>query len=203
MMKYAGASVSAIIAAEAAAIWELISDVRRHPEIAGSGQVVETELMTPEPIGMGSRFQSNQNINGFTYVTVSHVIAFEPQRRMTWRIGLPGTPPFATLWQYELEPVEGGTRVTNSAALPYPLPVLWPFVLLDRFGAEAEAAQMYPTMRRLATLLDAPEPTEFATDLEPPESLLALLLPPMVAGLPVVLGVGMVGWRLLGRKEKA
>ncbi|NJO84338.1 MAG: hypothetical protein HC828_17200 [Blastochloris sp.] len=109
MLQYMGASVSALIAAKPEAVWAIVSDLRRHPELAGSGQVTKIEMLTPEPIGLGSQFQSAQNLNGFRYPTVSHVVVYEPMRRFTWRIGLPGTPPFAR---------SGSLNCSRTAAVP-------------------------------------------------------------------------------------
>lgn len=126
-MNYLGAFVRAVIPAPAADIWALVSDPTRHPQLAGSGQVVQTEVITEPPFGLGSRFQSEQNVNGIKYTTVSHVVVYEPERRIAWRIGLPGTPAFGQIWHFVLTPQEDGTLVENGVVLPYVLPTIFPF----------------------------------------------------------------------------
>ena len=49
-------------------LFEIVSDVTRHPQMAGSGEVQRVEWMTPLPVRVGSQFKSLQKI-GMEYPT--------------------------------------------------------------------------------------------------------------------------------------
>jgi hypothetical protein len=54
---------------------------------------------------------------GINYSMVSTVIEFEENRRIAWQTrpgGLLGRFTAGRIWRYELEPVQSGTRVTES-----------------------------------------------------------------------------------------
>lgn len=183
MLQYLGVTVRAVLPATPEALWSIVSDVERHPELAGSGEVVQTELLTPGPLVQGSRFQSRQNMRGMRYRTVSHVVACEPPRRLAWQIGLPGTPPFGQVWQFELTPQEGGTLVEHGVALPYAVLQVRPVTLLTDMGMQNEASTMAPTLRNLARLAGVAAPASVETILRAPPSAAALLPAPIYQGL--------------------
>jgi uncharacterized protein YndB with AHSA1/START domain len=193
MLDYIGAMVSTTIAAPPDHLWAIISDVTRHPELAGSGEVMQTELLTPEPLRKGSRFQSRQNVRGLRYTTVSHVVACDPPRRLAWRIGLPGTPPFGQVWQFELIPEGQSTRVEHGVALVYVVPRLWPLTIGTDMVAQGEAQAMRPTLVNLAQGAGAEAPTSFETRLQPPPSAAALLPSPLLQGSLWVAGPALLG----------
>ena len=110
-------TVERVIPAPASAIFDLLTDPRRHPEIDGSGTVRETKPDTIERLTLGSKFGMSMRF-GVKYSMVSEVVEFEDDRRIAWQ----SRPPSAfgakfgggRIWRYELEPVEGGTRVRES-----------------------------------------------------------------------------------------
>ena len=54
---------------------------------------------------------------GVRYSTVNRVVEFEENRKVAWKTGPEGTwgrLVGGRVWTYELEPVEGGTRVRES-----------------------------------------------------------------------------------------
>ncbi len=198
-MNYLGAFVRAVIAAEPKRIWDLVSDPTRHPDIAGSGQVVQTEIISEPPMGVGSRFRSQQQL-GVSYVTISHVIVYEPEHRFTWRIGLPGTPPFAQIWQFTLTPHEGGTLVENAVVLPYVLPQFFPFTLASQQVGQLEINAMRPTLHNIATILEVAPPVAYEVSPVPPSSLTDLMPPAALLGLPIYLGLGLASLEMLRRR---
>lgn len=193
MLNYIGATVQAVIDSPPATLWALISDFERHPQLAGSGEVTQTESLTSGPLTVGSRFQSQQNLRGFRYTTISHVVACDEARRLAWRIGLPGTPPFAQVWQFELTPSEGGTLVKHGVALPYVVPHIFPFVLVTDMVASGEVSSMQPTLVNLARLAGAPSPTNIEGQLQPPASAAALLPSPLLQGSLWIAGTAVLG----------
>jgi uncharacterized protein YndB with AHSA1/START domain len=110
-------SVSRVIAAPAARIFELLADASKHPVIDGSGTVKEA-TGSSEPLRQGSTFGMKMRI-GVPYQMVNHVIEFEQDRRIAWqpRMRGPLSPIVGgRIWRYVLEPLGDGatTRVTES-----------------------------------------------------------------------------------------
>ena len=100
-------SVSRFIAAPPDAIFAILADASKHPLIDGTGTVVATKAAEPEPLALGTRFGMQMKM-GVPYAITNTVVEFEPDRRIAWR-------HFGRhIWRYELEPVEGGTEVTET-----------------------------------------------------------------------------------------
>jgi len=109
-------SVERVIPAGPAAIFALLADASRHPEIDGSGTVRQVKADMPHQLGLGSTFGMSMKA-GIPYSMVSTVVEFEDGRRIAWQSRPPGfVGKFAAgrIWRYELEPVEGGTLVRES-----------------------------------------------------------------------------------------
>ena len=109
-------TVERIIPAPPEPIFALIADPRRHSEIDGSGTVREAKDL-PDHLELGSTFGMSMKFV-VSYSMVSEVIEFEPNRRIAWQTrpakSLGGKSGGGRIWRYELEPVEGGTRVRES-----------------------------------------------------------------------------------------
>lgn len=99
-------SVSATIAAPADAVFDILADPTQHPRIDGSGAVRST-IAGPERLALGTTFGMNMK-QGAPYKITSTVIEFEEGRRIAWQ------HPLGHVWRYVLEPVDGGTLVTES-----------------------------------------------------------------------------------------
>jgi hypothetical protein len=109
-------AVERVIPAGPAGIFALLSDASRHPEIDGSGTVLNVKPGAPQHLTLGSTFGMSMKL-GARYTTRSTVIEFEPDRRIAWQTGMGGfLDRFVAgrIWRYELEPVEGGTQVRES-----------------------------------------------------------------------------------------
>jgi hypothetical protein len=70
----------------------------------------------PARVKLGDEFRMGMKA-GMKYSMISKVVEYEDGRRIAWQTTPPGR--FAKLgggriWRYELEPVEGGTRVRES-----------------------------------------------------------------------------------------
>jgi hypothetical protein len=127
------------------------------------------------------------------YTTVSHVVVCQPPHRLAWRIGLPGTPAFGQIWQFELMPFGKGTRVEHGVALVYVVPRVWPITIISDMVAQGEADAMLPTLTNLAHAVEADTPTDTETRLQPPASATALLPSPMLQGSLWVAGTAVLG----------
>ena len=105
-------TVERTIAAPAAEVFALLSDAAKHVEFDGSGTVRGTR-QTSRPLTLGTRFGMAMH-QGFGYRTSNEVVEFEQDRRIAWKTtGLKGFVG-GRIWHYELQPVEGGTLVTET-----------------------------------------------------------------------------------------
>ena len=88
-------------------VFEILADPRQQPRIDGSGSV-KGLLKGPERLTKGATFGMDMKLFGLPYKIRNTVVEFEEGRRVAWRhFG-------GHRWRYVLEPVEGGTRVTES-----------------------------------------------------------------------------------------
>jgi uncharacterized protein YndB with AHSA1/START domain len=114
-------SDTVVVAADPAQVFDLLADPRRHPDFDGSG-TVKGAVRGPSRLSQGARFGMRMRI-GLPYLIRNTVVEFEENRRIAWR-------HFGRhVWRYELEPVDGGTRVTetfdwNSALSPRTLELM-------------------------------------------------------------------------------
>lgn len=100
-------SRSAVVNAPAKVIFDLLADPRRHNEIDGSRSVQNARMDAPHRLELGSKFGMEMKI-GVAYRITNTVVEFEEGRRIAWRhIG-------GHIWRYILEPVDGGTKVTEQ-----------------------------------------------------------------------------------------
>lgn len=100
-------SRSTVVPASADKIFDVLADARRHREFDGSGTVREAFIDAPERLALGSKFGMKMRIV-VPYSMTNTVVEFEEGRRIGWRhLG-------GHVWRYVLEPVEGGTRVTEE-----------------------------------------------------------------------------------------
>lgn len=99
-------SRSVVVPAPPAQVFDVLTDPRRHAEIDGSG-TVKGQVRGPGRLSPGARFGMRMRL-GVPYVISSTVVEFEQDRRIAWRhLG-------HHVWRYQLEPAEGGTRVTET-----------------------------------------------------------------------------------------
>ena len=100
-------SRTVFVPASAADIFDLLADPRRHGEIDGSGSVQNARIDAPERLSLGATFGMDMRIV-LPYKMTNTVVEFEEGRRIGWRhFG-------GHVWRYILEPVEGGTQVTEQ-----------------------------------------------------------------------------------------
>jgi hypothetical protein len=198
MFHYPGAAASAVIAAPLEDVWALVSDVTRHPVLAGSGEVKGVTIVGGGPLAPGSVFQAEQCMRGITYVTANKVMTWDPPYHFAWKVGIPGMPGLAQTWVFNLAPVAGGTRVENGVVLLYALPNLPPFTWLSQRMVRGYDQAIAPTLSNIARLLDAPPPTDVTLSTLPPPAALAHMPPPLVPGIALTVG-GIIGIALLRR----
>ena len=100
-------SRSTIVPAPAQMIFDLLADPRRHSEIDGSGSVQSAQINAPERLSLNATFGMQMKI-GLSYKITNTVVEFEEGKTIAWRhFG-------GHIWRYILEPVDGGTKVTEQ-----------------------------------------------------------------------------------------
>lgn len=146
-------TVERIIPALAADIFVLLADATRHREFDGSG-AVQGARGTPAPLTLGASFGMSMRV-GIPYSMVSTVVEFDPNRVIAWQTRDP-TPPgkFAAgrIWRYRLEPVAGGTSVSESWDISRESWLTKPII---RGQGSARAADMAATLERIERIVTA------------------------------------------------
>lgn len=144
-------TVERVIPAEPSAIFDLLADPSRHHEIDGSGTVRDAKTGS-ERLALGSRFGMSMKM-GIPYSMVSEVVEFEEDRRIAWQTRGPGRlgqHVAGRIWRYELEPVDGGTRVRESWDIRQESAFSRPFV--RRLAGQTEK-NMAATLERIEAVV--------------------------------------------------
>ncbi len=105
-----------VIPAPAAAIFDVLADPARHPEIDGSGSVRRARPGSAARLAKGATFGMDMQ-RGMRYGMVSTVTEFDEGKRIAWSpkpANGRGARLVGRIWRYELEPVDGGTRVRET-----------------------------------------------------------------------------------------
>lgn len=143
MAKQRSVSVSRVINAPADKIFAIIDNPAQHPAMDGSGTVRaardgDTHLKLGERFGMDMRM-------GLPYRISSKVVEYERDRLLAWaHFG-------GHRWRYELEPTEGGTRVTET--FDWSTSKCPPLIELAGYPRK-HVPNMEKTLERLASLVE-------------------------------------------------
>lgn len=144
---FAGRTVTAstVVAAAPAEVFALIANPHRHHEFDGSG-TVRGATSGPERLTLGDRFGMDMKIT-LPYRITNRVVEFEQDRLIGWC-------HFArAVWRYELEPVAGGTRISETFDYTGS-PVARGMELLRMPRGNAKSIR--DTLRRLRQIFGAP-----------------------------------------------
>ncbi len=144
-----------VIAADPDAIFALLADASRHPDIDGSGTVKQAKTDAPPRLSLGATFGMSMKM-GIGYSMANTVIEFEDNRRIAWQArppGFLGRIAAGRIWRYELEPVDGGTRVRESWDISQDHQRR--MLKLGGLPQKTEA-NMAKTLERIAVLTEAP-----------------------------------------------
>lgn len=96
-----------VIPASPEAIFAVLVDPAQHAAIDGSGSVKAPRGATTDTLQLGTRFGMDMRL-GVPYRITNTVVEYEENRLIAWRHA------GGHVWRYELEPVEGGTRVVET-----------------------------------------------------------------------------------------
>ncbi|GAA2539959.1 SRPBCC family protein [Pseudonocardia hydrocarbonoxydans] len=138
-------TASTVVAAPPAEVFALLANPHRHHEFDGSG-TVRGATSGPQRLALGDRFGMDMKIT-LPYRITNRVVEFEQDRLIGW------CHPAKAIWRYELEPVDGGTRITETFDYAGS-PVAWG---IELFGMQkGNAKSIRDTLRRLVTIFGAP-----------------------------------------------
>ncbi|MBI3743789.1 MAG: SRPBCC family protein [Chloroflexi bacterium] len=115
------ASKQEVINAPAERIFEIVCDISRHPELAGSGEVKVIRKVTEGPVKMGTKFEADEEIkmgpSRSKFTATSEVTQYDPPKVFSWTSQPPATmsPKMKRIqWWFRLEPSGNGTKVTHA-----------------------------------------------------------------------------------------
>ena len=108
--------VRARTAVPAAALFAVLRDPRRHPELDGSATVRAAADAAPlTRVGQVFTMAMHLDLLG-DYRTENHVLALEEDRLLAWTTATVGQPPAGVRWSWELHSATGGTGGTGGTA---------------------------------------------------------------------------------------
>ncbi|MCB0965795.1 MAG: SRPBCC family protein [Ilumatobacter sp.] len=137
-------SGSRVVAATPEQIFELLTDPARHGDIDGSGMVQQARG-DQQRLALGSKFGMDMKMGPLPYRITNTVVEFEENELIAWQhLG-------KHRWRYQLEPVDGGTRVTET--FDYSTAV-WPKGLELMGYPKQHRANIDATLERLAAIFD-------------------------------------------------
>jgi uncharacterized protein YndB with AHSA1/START domain len=104
-------SVTREIAAPAALVWAMVSDVTRMGEWSPENEGGEWVGGATGPVP-GAKFRGTNRNGTKKWKTVATLVDVAPGRRFSFRVGVAGLR--VADWCYEIEPTESGCRVTET-----------------------------------------------------------------------------------------
>ena len=136
-------SATTTIDAPPEVVFAIVSNPHQHPRIDGSGSV-QALIEGPDHVSTGDTFHVSMKMFGLPYKIHNRVVEFEEGRLIAWRhFG-------GHRWRYELEPVDGGTRVTET--FDYSMyPALGAAIIRIAGFPERNRRGIEETLRRLGT----------------------------------------------------
>jgi uncharacterized protein YndB with AHSA1/START domain len=134
-------SASRVINASPDKIFAVLADPSKHPLIDGSGMVVSSKS-NPDRLSLGASFSMNMKL-GAKYTTKNVVSEFEENHVIAWHHHA------QFVWRYQLDPVEGGTKVTESFDYSKP----WGVFLIPAGTPAKNQRAMEKTLERLDKLV--------------------------------------------------
>jgi uncharacterized protein YndB with AHSA1/START domain len=119
------------IAADSNVVFGYLVDLEHVPE--WNWAIDRTEKLTPGSARVGSRYRQSRKVPRPSVETIE-IISLDPDRSFEIAGAL---GPFQSRLSYEIEPIDGGTRVTNDVELDLPIPI---GPLSDVLGARVRRA---------------------------------------------------------------
>ncbi len=142
------------MAAPIGRVWDLVCDIMRIGEF--SPETFEAEWLdgaTEAAIGARFRGHVKRNQRGPTYWSECVVTDLVPERRFGFDVVAGGRA--LNHWQFDLQPADGGTDVTESFKLADRLPMRIYWKLLGRWRSQTNLEGMDATLVRMKEVVEA------------------------------------------------
>jgi uncharacterized protein YndB with AHSA1/START domain len=149
-------SVTVHMAAPVDKVWDLVTDVTRVGEF--SPETFEAEWLdgaTGPAVGARFRGHVRRNGRGPVYWTTCSVTTCEPGREFAFGVGGLGQKAVNT-WRYRLEPVDGGTDVTESFELADHAALRLYWAIAGRARGRTNAEGMRTTLEKMRSVVESP-----------------------------------------------
>lgn len=110
-------------------VWEILSEISRHPRLAGSGEV--RSVRASGPLAVGTTWESDEVVAGRSFVARSECLELERPRVLSWRSSPPPLKEsdprtaFHATWWFRLTPSDEGTDVEHSFEVGEPAKRAW------------------------------------------------------------------------------
>jgi iron-sulfur cluster repair protein YtfE (RIC family) len=162
--------VSTVVPAPIEPVWKVLTDVTRVGEWSHECRRVEW-LAGATQATPGARFRGTNKAGLLTWSRVNEVVVADEPTRFVWRTVPTRLYPDSCEWTIELEPTDGGTRITQSYRVlrrpPAVLCRLYPILAPDHRG---RAVGLTDDLRRLGALaahVDVHAVDDTGSDLRP------------------------------------
>jgi uncharacterized protein YndB with AHSA1/START domain len=152
-------AVTVHMAASPEQVWDLVADVTKIGRY--SPETFEAEWLdgaTGPDVGVRFRGHVKRNGRGPTYWTECSITTCEPQREFAFRVGA-GAAKHVNTWRYQLEPVDGGTDVTESFQLAPTLPLRVYWAVFGRWRGKTNRDGMRDTLEAIRAEVERSDAT--------------------------------------------
>jgi uncharacterized protein YndB with AHSA1/START domain len=134
------------VAASPERVWAIVTDVERHPNLAGSGEI--RSINVDGPLAVGTQWDAQIGVPGVDepFTAESHVLSLDEPTEFTWTsIPLvddnPDERPLVT-WSFIIAPSNGGCTVEHTCRVDGP-----------KVGADEFKVFFMETLNRPPTIL--------------------------------------------------
>lgn len=133
--------------ASPAVVWDIVADVTRHPDLAGSGEIAALRLSGP--VGVGTTWEADIRVPRLDepFVAVSEVLVYDRPNEFSWSSippplvdGEPESTPLVTWW-FRLRAEDAGTLVEHA------------FRVVEPAVAADELIEFFETTDRVGSIL--------------------------------------------------
>lgn len=106
-----------VINASPEAVFNIVGDLMRHEELAGSGELVEVRQLTSGPTGLGSMIEADEHIvlgdQAMDFAAKSVVVAYDAPKVISW-MPCPPVPTRRIQWWFHVAPEGQGSKVKHE-----------------------------------------------------------------------------------------
>ena len=118
-------STETTINAEPKAVFDIVSDLSLHAELAGSGELNKATQRPAGPVGTGTHLFAEETVklgdgSGMDVTAESVVVTFDPPAAISWIVN-PVLPDRLrrVQWWFQLFPAGDGTRVVHEVEIDF------------------------------------------------------------------------------------